>query len=157
MIGVVLVAAVSGPSAEPDPRVAAAMLTRMLDRVYRAVRIPHDRTAVEQLSDVLSDDLVEQVFEQNASAMSPSADDAPFVRISNVSVNQCATTTFEAMSEARFYCEWQVDGQVLHWGHRHERKMVLSGTIRMEVAEDGCRITGITMQSVKTLAKPTGT
>lgn len=136
-------------TSEPDPQVAARLLTRMLDQSYRAVLTRDDETAVNQLSEVLSPEMVEAVFAQVVETVAADPRQAPLVRLNEVRVLTCTTKQFTASQHADFLCEWQVSGQVMHWGHQHQRTMHLTGTIRVDSANNDCRISGISMQSVQ--------
>lgn len=152
ILAVVLSGGLPGEQRQPDSSSAAAMLTEMLNRVYPAVLISDERTMVDELSEVLSEDLVETVYQQAAVALNDADSNAPVVRIGNVRMLRCSTAQYKAPDWASFHCEWQVDGQVLHWGHRHQRKMLITATIRVESGDDGCRIAGISVDGTKSLA-----
>lgn len=142
---------------KPDSASASAVLTEMLDRVYRAVLIPDERTAVKELSEVLAPDLVETVFQQAAGSLKDGKDSAPWIRISHVRMLDCSVTQFDAPERAAFRCQWQIEGTLLHWGHRHERTMQLTGTIHTRTTDGSCRISGISleqMQMLLTTAEP---
>ncbi|MEO2032684.1 MAG: hypothetical protein ABGZ35_11420 [Planctomycetaceae bacterium] len=135
---------------EPNAEFAGKLIDRMLQKVYRVVLVRDEQSAVEQLSEVLTDDMVENVFRQIAG----SAENTPFVLISDVQVVSCATASFVPNELAGFNCEWHVDGEILHWGHRHQRKMLLTGTICVESHDRSCRISDISLEHVKYSVDP---
>lgn len=128
--------------AAPDSETAAALIQHSLQKAYHSVLVSGDRLAVEQLSEVFTDDMVESVFQR----MAENAEQGPFVRIGDVQVIHCLTENFIPYDSARFRCIWQVDGEILHWGHRHQRNMRLTGVIRLETKNGHCRIGDLTLQ-----------
>ena len=129
----------------PDPESAKTLLCEMLNRTYRAVLETDEQTAVEQLSEVLTDDMVESVFQQ----ITGSTADGPFVRVRDVQIVTCTPQRFVYGERAWFRCQWQIDGEIVHWGHRHQRNMLHSGILLLESTDRGCRIADIRTESVE--------
>ncbi len=144
-----LVAAVAcWPDVRPDPDSATEILASMLKRVYFATLVEVDELRVRQLSGILTDDLVEVVHEQIASSQAVS-DNSPLIRIDGVQLTECSMHSFNSGRQATFDCQWQVDGQILHWGHRHQRQLRMLGLIRLDTAEDRIRISQISLNNVQ--------
>ncbi|MCH2202938.1 MAG: hypothetical protein MK102_13275 [Fuerstiella sp.] len=134
----------------PDPETAAVMIQYTLQKAYRAVLVSGDQLAVEQLSEVFTDDMVESVFQQIVG----NAERAPFVHISNVQVIDCLTENFIPNDSARFHCVWRVGGEILHWGHRHHRNLLLTGVIGVETQNGHCRICSMSLQHAEYNSDP---
>ncbi len=131
----------------PDSNSAATVLNSLLNQVYRATLTEHDDLRVQQLSLVLTDELVETLHEHLAAANAES-DNSPLVEIDDVQLTKCNTQSFVAETSAHFDCEWQVSGQILHWGHRHQRQLALAGVIQLKTTDDRFRISHISVENV---------
>ncbi len=130
---------------EPNPEIAALLLNQMLSRTYRAVLALNEQAAVDRLSEVLTDDMVETIFKQIAE----NAENAPFVRINDVQIASCTPQSFVSGEYAIFHCKWQIDGEIVHWGHRHQRNRLFTGVIRLDTMDSRYRIADISLESTE--------
>lgn len=132
----------------PDSDSAATVLNSLLNQVYRATLTEHDELRVRQLSLVLTDELVETLHEHLAAADAESGI-SPLAEINDVNLSKCEARSFVAGTSAQFECEWQVSGQILHWGHQHQRQLALAGVIQLETTDDRFRISRISVENVQ--------
>jgi len=132
----------------PDAGSATSLVDSMLKQIYHTTLIEQDELRVQRLSNVLTHDLVETLHQQLATAEAQ-PDTSPLVQIDEVQLTKCRTRSFFAPESADFDCAWQVNGQVFHWGHRHQRQLQLSGMIRLDTSDDRIRISQISLENVQ--------
>ena len=142
---IVLVITLPRRTTEPNSETAALLLNQMLSRIYRTSLALNEQTTVDRLHEVLTDDVVETVFNQ----IGENAENPPFVRISDVRIANCTPRSFVGREYANFHCRWHVAGETLHWGHSRQRILPLAGTIRLETTDSKYRISDIRLEDTE--------
>lgn len=128
---------------------AAALTTSLLKHVYQSAATADEDAAVSQLSAVLDDDLVEEIYLNTRSSYQLNAADPLLISIQDVSVdsfipNQDTVSANSVTGDAH----WRVTGMVHHWGHTHSRELLQSGRIRLVLISGRWKIQTVTMTSV---------
>ncbi len=103
-----------------------------LSSVYDATMQSSEREAVAALSNVLEQDLVEEVYLGMLKSLSTSSEDGLLIDVSNVLVTSFSVPSSPTSPDlVQGNCEWTVQGIVHHWGHRHSRDFRLTGDITL--------------------------
>ncbi len=141
------------PAVQPRPD-AARTIERMLAEVYRAATISDPDESVDRLRSVLTDSLADSVFQ---TAVTQPDDQGPMIEVTRLHVTVCRPLSWKGPDTVQFLCGWNVNGDILHWGHRHQRRLFLEGTIRLVRCGSEYRITDIALheQRSETDASPT--
>ncbi|MCH2204098.1 MAG: hypothetical protein MK102_19205, partial [Fuerstiella sp.] len=112
----------SQPMVQPAAELAAPVES-MLTEIYQAAFVPDERLVVARLNSVMTEELSESVFQTVAPLLS--SDDAPLIRVDRLNLHSCSPLSWNSEQRMEIDCRWAVGGEVLHWGHRHQRELML--------------------------------
>lgn len=130
LIALVISASVSERHVVVHDAQAARLIQKLLQRIYVAAMQPAETVAVAQLSQVLHEDLVEQVYLDTLQSLSGSSADGLLIDIQAVELeSQHVLGVPEVQDQFTSICAWRVRGRIHHWGHTHVRELLLQGRI----------------------------
>lgn len=122
---------------------------QVLSNVYLATMQSSETEAIDALSGVLEAELVETVYLDMSQTFSGSADEGLLIDVGNVTVKSAEmTAAAESRELVKGNFEWEVDGVIQHWGHRHSREFRLSGEITLARHDEGWKIRTISHTKV---------
>lgn len=129
-----------------DQEQAQKLTMGLLDRVYHAALMNDERRVVAELSEVLQADLAEEVFLATARSLKASAADGILMDISTVSIDRIQASNVDG-SDDRIKAEtkWRVGGTVYHWGHVHQRELILNGLVTLAKEGNMWKVRGISL------------
>ena len=111
-----------------DSERLANVIQRNLSEVYNAVQQNNELISVNLLSEVLDDDMLEDIYLGTLHSLSSESDD-PLALIRSMEVNRCEASQVESVDRLVAECLWNVDVVVEHWGHSHDRRLQFRGNI----------------------------
>ncbi|MCA9050075.1 MAG: hypothetical protein KDA89_15165, partial [Planctomycetaceae bacterium] len=133
LCGVIAVVTIADQVPQVDRHAAEQLAEYLLSRVYVCSLNQDERTAVGSLSDVLSEDLAEDVYLESLDVMNGDPESDLMVEVNDVSVRSL-TPDSDRVERGRIDadCRWTVRGIVNHWGHSHVRMLSFDGKLRIE-------------------------
>jgi hypothetical protein len=137
-------------SAVPDGAEASAIVSALLENVYRAYDCPTDEEIYEALGRGITGDFLTEAYLQVRRALEVERTGGAMVKVSGVTLDAAGS-----LRASPYLFEtnalWTVAGAVAHWGHVHNRLSRFSGQLTV-VAEEGVwKIQSITLTNEERL------
>jgi hypothetical protein len=130
---------------DPISTAEAAQIFAPLHRnVYRAFECPTDGEVYDALALCVDGELLEHVYRQIHQSLDMQDQGGAIAHVTSVEVSDgTVQQTVHARSEPSFYyvCQWDVAGNIEHWGHLHERRQRFVASFRLNVINGYWRIT----------------
>lgn len=124
---------------DADADAISQMMNRNLSEVYFALQQTDEQQSVNLLSEVLVDDVLEDVY-LNALNSLNAADDQPLATIRKIAVERCVARKIEDRQSLIAECQWSIDAMVEHWGHSHVRRLQYQGDVGLVFQGDRWKI-----------------
>lgn len=101
-------------------------MSAALKTIYQTLQASSEQQTVQNLSQWLSDELVESTYLTVCQQMAANPEQATWTGIQDVQLTDVATNV-STHNDLRLTCEWQVQGMAYHWGHAHQVNRRYSG------------------------------
>ena len=121
----------------------------LLTDTYLAFNLPDENAAFDRLAQMLSEDLVSEVYLDSRRRLTAGTRRGAEVTVKGVRVMAVETSnSFESGGASLEYpCKWVVTSRVKHWQHIHDRQNIYAGTLTLLREDDRWRIGGIDLVS----------
>lgn len=115
-----------------DQQQTTRLICQILSDVYRGTMQPSEDDAMDVLSGVLHEDLVEEIYLATLKSLSSSPENGIILNIVKVNVDSVQVPVApESLDRLTASCCWNVSGIVHHWGHSHGRDLRLEGELTL--------------------------
>jgi hypothetical protein len=89
-------------------------------------------------------DLAEEVFLSTRTTLSATSAEALLIDLQSVTIDSIQAVQSKLLPNAiTVKTNWRVGGTVYHWGHRHQRELLLGGNITLSRDRRSWKISGI--------------
>ncbi len=112
-----------------DQSQVAGLASQILTGVYHGAMSSSEEDAMAALSEVLHEDLVEEVYLATLKSLSSSPENGVIIDVGKVTVDSVQVLPPESADRWTANCCWNVHGIVHHWGHSHARELRLEGDL----------------------------
>ena len=133
----------------PAPKQARRILEPALGRIYRALNIEDESRAYDALAEDVSRELVGNLYLDSRRRLISGTREGASVVVRRIELQDVGTPRTQSSGETTvvYPCRWTVTARVTHWQHRHDRRNLYEGDLRLSVEDDRWKIAGIDLHT----------
>ncbi len=117
------------------------VVEQLLWNIYQAFESTDESETYDKLAYSVQGDLIETLYLQNRQAFL--MEDGAWSRVENIQIKQISEVSDVLEKGKTLDCQWLVTGQVVHWGHQHQRENLYRARINIQDQEGFWKITAL--------------